>query len=149
MGVLVALLIWHVNRQRAAQPGWPSCARSSACGRTTARSPPVRLARGAHPADDRPRLPRIDPRRRDDEATSGDAELVLAEVDKASALTTQVLTLVRVEASRRAPVDLSTSTSCSTACAGAGPRVNRHWARSAVSAWSSGTRSGSRRRWTA
>ena len=100
MGVLVALLIWHVNRQRAAQA---RLAEVREVERVRAHNREVTARFGSHEVRTRLTIARgFAELLRDgasDETTRSDAALILSELDKASALTTQVLTLVRVEAS--------------------------------------------------
>jgi signal transduction histidine kinase len=100
MGVLVALLIWHVNRQLAAQA---RLAEVREIERVRAHNREVTARFGSHEVRTRLTIARgFAELIRDgalDETTRNDAGLILSELDKASALTTQVLTLVRVEAS--------------------------------------------------
>ena len=108
MGVLVALLIWHVNRQRGAQD------RLSAQHALEARrshNREITAQFGSHEVRTRLTIARgFVELIRDRTAESwvrADAELVVGELDKASALATKLLTLVRVEGPpHREPMDL-------------------------------------------
>jgi len=100
MGVLVALLIWHVNRQRIVQA---HLAELREIERVRAHNRDVAARFGSHEVRTRLTIARgFAELVRDaapDETMHDDAGRILAELDKASALTTQLLTLVRVEAS--------------------------------------------------
>src|ERR1700712_1377205 len=99
MGVLVALLIWHVDRQRAAQN------RLQLQGELEARrnhNRHITAQFGSHEVRTRLTIARgfveLIKSTSAEEQVRGDAEVVLAELDKASALATKLLTLVSVEA---------------------------------------------------
>jgi signal transduction histidine kinase len=100
MGVLVALLIWHVNRQRTVQS---HLAELREIERVRAHNRDVAARFGSHEVRTRLTIARgFAELVRDaapDETMHDDAGRILSELDKASALTTQLLTLVRVEAS--------------------------------------------------
>ncbi|MGB8651312.1 MAG: HAMP domain-containing sensor histidine kinase [Mycobacteriales bacterium] len=111
MGVLVALLIWHVDRQHAAQQ---RLAEVSELERRRAHDRDVAARFGSHQVRTRLTIARgFAELMRDgaaDDLTRNDAAVIVAELDKASAITTQLLTLVRVQASspqsRVEPVDV-------------------------------------------
>jgi signal transduction histidine kinase len=98
MGVIVALLMWHVDRQRAAQD------RLQLQGESEARRNQNRQLTaqfGSHEVRTRLTIARgfveLIKNTSNQDAVRADAELVLGELDKASALATKLLTLVRVE----------------------------------------------------
>ncbi|MDQ1734476.1 MAG: two-component system, OmpR family, sensor kinase [Pseudonocardiales bacterium] len=99
MGVLVALLIWHVNRQRVAQTRLADL-RELERGRAEQREVTARF--GTHEVRTRLTIARGFAEMIRDNATDdtnrSDAMVVLTELDKAAATTSNLLTLVRVEA---------------------------------------------------
>jgi two-component system OmpR family sensor kinase len=128
MGVLVALLIWHVDRHRAAQAHLQS-QREIEAMRSNNREITARF--GSHEVRTRLTIARgfveLIRNAAVDEMTRADADLVIEELDKASALTTKLLTLVRVEASTpRQPFHLDDLIE----------RVVRRWEATAKRAWS-------------
>ena len=100
MDVLVALLIWHVNRQQTAQTHLAQL-RDAERIRSDHREVAARF--GSHEVRTRLTIARSFAELvRDaatDESMRRDSAVVLGELDKATALTTQLLTLVRVETS--------------------------------------------------
>lgn len=108
MGVLVVIVIWHVNRQHAIQA---HLVRNREVERARANNREVAARFGSHEVRTRLTIARgfaelVRDAARDD-TTRQDAALILSELDKASALATQLLTLVRVQtASPRAQVKL-------------------------------------------
>ena len=98
MGVIVALLVWHVNRQRVAQAHFAAL-REAERIRSDQRDAAARF--GSHEVRTRLTIARSFAELiRDaatDQQTRRDAAVVLGELDKATALTTQLLTLVRFE----------------------------------------------------
>lgn len=99
MGVLIALLIWQVNRQRAAQN------RLELQGQVEARrnsNRQITAQFGSHEMRTRLTIARgfveLIKSTSAEAQVRGDAEVVLGELDKASALATKLLTLVSVEA---------------------------------------------------
>ncbi|CAN5386443.1 hypothetical protein BH10ACT8_BH10ACT8_11030 [soil metagenome] len=134
MGVLVALLIWHVNRQALAQD---RLAELREIERTRAEHREVTARFGSHEVRTRLTIARgFTELIRDnaiDETTRADATLVLDELDKASTIATKVLTLVRVESpSQRLPVDLTQLVST----------ILLRWSAAAERQWSSDIRVG-------
>jgi signal transduction histidine kinase len=129
MGVLVALLIWHVNRQWAAQD---HVAELRDAERTRAAHREVAARFGSHEVRTRLTIARgftelIRDKARDLD-TRSDAQLVLSELDKASTMATQLLTLVRVESpTERVPIDLDELV----------PAILRRWAATTDRTWSS------------
>jgi len=100
MGVLVALLIWHVNRQRSAHATL-NAQRELEAQRANSRE--VTAQFGSHEVRTRLTIARgfveLIKNGATEEMVRSDAGLVIDELDKASALATKLLTLVRVEAS--------------------------------------------------
>ena len=98
MGVLVWLLIWHVNRHRAAQA---RLAELRDTERVRAHNREVAARFGSHEVRTRLTIARGFAELIHDAATGepmrSDASVVLTEFDKASALTTKLLDLVRFE----------------------------------------------------
>lgn len=129
MGVLVALLIWHVRRFQAAQNRLNELRESE---RVRAEHREVAARFGSHEVRTRLTIARgfselIRDRARD-ETTRADAALVVTELDKASAMTTNLLTLVRAEtASARVPLDVVALIDT----------VSRRWAATADRRWHS------------
>ncbi|HEY2041748.1 MAG TPA: HAMP domain-containing sensor histidine kinase [Jatrophihabitans sp.] len=128
MGVLVALLIWHVNRQRAAQD---DLALQAAIEAQRNRNREVTAQFGSHEVRTRLTIARgfveLIKNGSQDARVRDDADLVLGELDKASTLATQLLTLVRVETPpRREPMDLDSLIDS----------VSRRWRATAVRRWS-------------
>ncbi len=109
MGVLVALLIWHVRRFQDSQRRLAELRETE---RTHAEQREIAARFGSHEVRTRLTIARgfadLIHERAQDDLTRSDATVVLGELDKASALTTMLLTLVRVEAPvPRVPVNLS------------------------------------------
>jgi len=109
MGVLVALLIWHVDRHRLAQDRLRDLREAE---RARAENREVAARFGSHEVRTRLTIARgfaeMIRDKSHDETTRSDAAVVLRELDKASALTTKLLTLVRVETpTARLPVNLA------------------------------------------
>lgn len=129
MGVLVALLIWHVNRHRAAQQRITELREDE---RIRAHNRELTARFGSHEVRTRLTVARgfvelIRDATADDVVRS-DARLVLRELDKASTLTTKLLTLVQVEnVSPRVPVHLDDLIDA----------IARRWAGTADRNWSS------------
>jgi signal transduction histidine kinase len=129
MGVLVVLLIWHVNRHRAAQDRITQL-REDELVRAQNRELAARF--GSHEVRTRLTVARgfvelIRDATTDDTIRS-DARLVLGELDKASTLATKLLTLVQVEtASQRVPVHLDDLIDA----------IARRWAGAADRQWAS------------
>ncbi|UQX87374.1 HAMP domain-containing histidine kinase [Jatrophihabitans telluris] len=110
MGVLVALLIWHVKRFQAAQDRLNELRESE---RTKAEHRDVAARFGSHEVRTRLTIARgfaeLIRDKTTDETTRADAAVVVSELDKATAMTTKLLTLVRAEApSERLPIDVVT-----------------------------------------
>jgi two-component system OmpR family sensor kinase len=109
MGVLVAMLIWHVNRHRLAQHKLNELREYE---RIRAEQREITARFGSHEVRTRLTIARgfaelIRDKTADDTVRS-DATLVLNELDKASALATKLLTLVRIETPyARVPMHLS------------------------------------------
>jgi signal transduction histidine kinase len=108
MGVIAALLVWHVNRHQAAQQRIQEL-RQRELVRAQNRDLTTRF--GSHELRTRLTIARgftdLIREQAADAGTRGDAELVLAELDKASALATNLMTLVRADATVAVrPVDL-------------------------------------------
>lgn len=108
MGILVALLIWHVNRQRAAQD---RLEQQMALEDRRNRNRETTAQFGSHELRTRLTIARgFVELIRDgtaDRRTIEDAGLVIGELDKASALATKLLTLVQVDSPpQREPMDL-------------------------------------------
>jgi signal transduction histidine kinase len=129
MGVLVALLIWHVNRHWAAQD---RVTELNTAERIRSAHREVTARFGSHEVRTRLTIARgFTELIRDktfDHDTRTDAQLVLSELDKASAMATQLLTLVRVEApTDRVPIDLDELI----------PAILQRWAVTTDRRWSS------------
>jgi signal transduction histidine kinase len=108
MGVIIWLLVWHVDRHRATQQRLTEVHEHEQV-RAANRELAARF--GSHEVRTRLTVARgfveLIRDATDKDTIRSDAELVLGELDKASALATQVLTLVQVEAtSTRMPVHL-------------------------------------------
>jgi signal transduction histidine kinase len=108
MGVLVALLIWHVRRYQAAQHQLDQLWKTE---RQHSEQREIAARFGSHEVRTRLTIARgfteLIRNRTEDPSVALDADVVMAELDKASALATMLLTLVRVESpSPRLPVDL-------------------------------------------
>ncbi len=108
MGAIISLLIWHVNRQWAAQARLRALQQADR-RRSQQRENAARF--GSHEVRTRLTIARgyaqLIADQSAEAAVREDAELVVAELVKASALTTNLLTLVRVvEPSVPEPVDL-------------------------------------------
>lgn len=108
MGVLVALLIWHVRRFQDAQQRLRELRESE---RLHAEQREIAARFGSHEVRTRLSIARgfaeLIRERATEDLTRSDAAIVLTELDKASALTTMLLTLVRVEGPTvRVPVNL-------------------------------------------
>ncbi|HEX2904057.1 MAG TPA: HAMP domain-containing sensor histidine kinase [Jatrophihabitans sp.] len=99
MGVLVALLIWHVRRHQDAQQRLDALRLAE---RSHAEQREIAARFGSHEVRTRLTIARgfadLIRERAQDELTRSDATVVTAELDKAAALTTMLLALVRVEA---------------------------------------------------
>lgn len=107
MGVLVYLLIWHVNRQRAAQRKILELGEAE---RSRAARRELTTRFGSHQIRTRLSVARgfVEFIRdsTEEERTRTDAQLVVGELDKAAALNSRMLTLVQVELQTTpAPVD--------------------------------------------
>lgn len=129
MGVLVAMLIWHVNRHRSAQQRITDLREHE---RVRAHNRELAARFGSHEVRTRLTIARgFVELMRDattDDTICADARLVLDELDKASALATKVLTLVRVETmSPREPIHLDDQIDA----------ITRRWAATAEREWSS------------
>ena len=100
MGVLVALLVWHVDRHRAIQRHLNQL---HAAEQVRSRKRELAARFGSHEVRTRLTVARGYAELIRDaaisEATRSDARVVLAELDKASATATKLLTLVRIEGS--------------------------------------------------
>lgn len=100
MGILVALLVWHVNRHRTAQTHLAELRESE---RVRAHNREVATRFGSHEVRTRLTIARgfaeLVHDAASDDTMRSDSAVILSELDKASALTTQLLTLVWVEAS--------------------------------------------------
>jgi signal transduction histidine kinase len=100
MGVIAALLVWHVNRHQAARL---RIAELLEAERIRAGNRELATRFGSHELRTRLTIARgfIDLIREatPDAQTQSDAELAIAELDKATALATGLMTLVRVDAS--------------------------------------------------
>lgn len=99
MGVIAGLLVWHVNRQQTAQRNLAAVRETE---RVRAHNRELATRFGSHEVRTRLTIARgftemIRDNTRDDR-TESDAGLVLVELDKASALTMNLMTLVRVDA---------------------------------------------------
>jgi two-component system OmpR family sensor kinase len=108
MGVIIWLLVWHVDRHRATQQRLTEVHEHE---RVRAANRELAARFGSHEVRTRLTVARgfveLIRDAADDATIRSDAELVLGELDRASALATQVLTLVQVEtASPRVPVHL-------------------------------------------
>jgi two-component system OmpR family sensor kinase len=108
MGLIVAVLIWHVDRQRLAQDKLLQQTEAEAL---RARKREMTARFGSHEVRTRLTIARgfveMIKGNSSDTAIQADAELVLGELDKASATATKLLTLVRVEGpSPREPMHL-------------------------------------------
>ncbi|MEO7753535.1 MAG: HAMP domain-containing sensor histidine kinase [Terracoccus sp.] len=99
MGVVVGLLIWHVNRHRAAQ-GWIGALLEDERAQAAQRELTARF--GSHEVRTRLTVARalVEMMRQDSSNPSvhADAGLVLGEIDKATATVTTLLYLVRADA---------------------------------------------------
>jgi signal transduction histidine kinase len=129
MGVLVALLIWHVNRQRAAQNRLQLHIANEA---RRDHNRQITAQFGSHEVRTRLTIARgfveLIRSGTSEQRVRSDAELVLGELDKASALATKLLTLVQVEApSPREPIYLDDLLE----------RIMRRWEATADRRWSS------------
>ncbi len=129
MAVLVWMLIWHVNRHRAAQQRIAQLLEDEQI-RSHNRELAARF--GSHEVRTRLTIARgfveLIRDATSDEAIRCDARLVLGELDKASALATKLLTLVRVEAvAPRVPIHLDDQIEA----------ITQRWAATADRAWSS------------
>ncbi len=108
MGLILAILVWHVNRQWAARDRLLAL-QSAERGRTEKREIATRF--GSHEVRTRLTIARGYAQLIADQTTDSvvreDANLVVGELVKASALATNLLTLVRVvQPSPRSPVDV-------------------------------------------
>ena len=108
MGVLVAIVIWHVDRHRLAQAKLEELRETE---RVRSHNRDIAARFGSHEVKTRLTIAHgFVELMRDaatDEVQRGDAEVVLAELEKATGLTTRLLELVRFEtAARRESVDL-------------------------------------------
>ena len=129
MGVLVAMLIWHVDRHRAAQQRITQLREDE---QVRARNRELAARFGSHEVRTRLTIAHgfveLIRDATTDDSIRGDARLVLGELDKASALATKVLTLVRVEAiSPSTPLHLDDQIEL----------IARRWAAAADREWSS------------
>jgi len=109
MGILVALLVWHVRRFQSTHDRLLALRESE---RQHAEQREVAARFGSHEVRTRLTIARgfteLIRDRSSDATTFSDAGVVLSELDKASALATMLLTLVRVESpSARVPLDLT------------------------------------------
>lgn len=97
MGIIIALLIWHVNRHRAGQARLLTVQEEE---RRQAKSRETAARFGAHEMRTRLTIARgfaeLIAESTDDDCIGADARLILGELDKATALATNLLTLVRV-----------------------------------------------------
>jgi len=97
MGIIIALLIWHVNRHRAAQARLLTIQEEE---RRQANNREMAARFGAHEMRTRLTIARgfaeLIEESSGDGCISADAQLILDELDKATALATNLLTLVRV-----------------------------------------------------
>jgi signal transduction histidine kinase len=128
MGVLVSMLIWHVNRHRRAQQRISEL-REDESARAHNRELAARL--GSHEVRTRLTIARGFVELIHDATADGtirnDSAIVLTELDKALALANNVLTLVRVDAtSPRDPIDLDDQIES----------IARRWAAAAGREWS-------------
>ncbi len=128
MGVILALLIWHVDRQWAAQARLVALQRVDR-ERSEKRETAARF--GSHEVRTRLTIARGYAQLIADQSTEPtvreDAELVVSELVKASSLATNLLTLVRVvQPSRPEPVDLDRMLA----------EILRRWSVTADRAWS-------------
>lgn len=129
MAVLVWMLIWHINRQRAAQQ---RIAQLREDERVRSHNRELTARFGTHEVRTRLTIARgfveLIRDATDDDTIRSDARLVIGELDKASALATKLLTLVRVEtAAPRMPIDLDDQIDA----------ITRRWAAAAERDWSS------------
>jgi len=97
MGIIIALLVWHVNRHRAGQARLVAVQEEE---RRQANSRELAARFGAHEMRTRLTIARgfaeLIEGSTDDDGVRSDAQLILGELDKATALATNLLTLVRV-----------------------------------------------------
>lgn len=98
MGLLVALLVWHVDRQSATQR---TLRELRALDRSQAHEREIVARFGSHQVRTRLTIARgfteLVRAKAADEQMLADADVILAELDKATTLTTQVLALVRAQ----------------------------------------------------
>ncbi len=109
MAVIASMLIWHVNRHQAAQLRIAELRESES---VRARNRELATRFGSHELRTRLTIARgftdLIHDGATDERTERDAQLVLSELDKASVLATNLMTLVRVDAtSPLQPVDVA------------------------------------------
>jgi len=135
-GVLVYLLIWHVNRQRGAQRQVLELGEAE---RSRAARQELTTRFGSHEIRTRLTVARgfveIIRDSANDERTRGDAQLVVVELDKAAMLNSRLLTLVQVELHRPpAPVEFFLDDLVET--------VLHRWVPTAERAWSCDTLAG-------
>jgi signal transduction histidine kinase len=99
MAVMAALLVWHVNRHQAAQRRLAELRESE---RERSQNREIATRFGSHELRTRLTIARgfteFIRDKATDKATRSDTELILTELDKASALTTNLMTFVRVAA---------------------------------------------------
>lgn len=132
-GVLVYLLIWHVNRQRAVQRQLLELGEAE---RSRAARQELTTRFGSHEIRTRLSVARgfveLIRDSTSESRTRSDAQLVVAELDKAAALNSRLLTLVQVELQRApAPVPVFLDDLVET--------VLKRWTPTADRAWSSDT----------
>jgi two-component system, OmpR family, sensor kinase len=127
MGVIAALLVWHVNRSQAAQQRIAELRKSESV-RAYNRELATRF--GSHELRTRLTVARgfTDLIRETvtDERTSADAEVVLRELDKASVLATNLMTLVRVDV-RTVPTRIDVDAVIDGVVPRWAARVDRKW----------------------
>jgi signal transduction histidine kinase len=128
MGIIVALLVWHVDRQRATQDNLQ--VRNMLEARRN-ENREITAQFGSHEVRTRLTIARgfveLMKNCTNPLALRKDADIVLGELDKASALTTKLLTLVRVEApSPREPIHLDDLIE----------NIMRRWKSTAIRNWS-------------
>ena len=108
MGVILALLIWHVNRHRAAQIRLVAVQDQE---RARAHRREMAARCGSHEMRTRLTIARgfveLIGQAAEDDGIRSDAQLVIGELDKTTTLATNLLTLVRVhQGGRLAPLDI-------------------------------------------
>jgi signal transduction histidine kinase len=128
MAVIAALLVWHVNRHQAAQLRIAELRRSEGV-RAYNRELATRF--GSHELRTRLTVARgftdLIREAATDERTTADAEVVLGELDKASVLATNLMTLVRVDA-KTVPTRIDLDAVIDAVVPRWAARVDRQWA---------------------